>query len=235
MKRLIALFICALYIFAFSACSVKDGGSTEMTGQSIASSAESQSGFQTDGSYLLYDGIYITDFSSYSGKYVEDGSGDEVKDVYSVTLFNGSDKDYRLIDFSLLSGDEKYTFSAKTVLAGSKMILLESGRKAFDEKAEDFSVEINGITEFDEKPSVCPDELEINYTDNIINVKNISGKELKNVYVYYKGYENGAYLGGITYRVSVGDIPPDAVVQSFAANFFSESSRIVFSSFEAVD
>ena len=132
MKRLIALFICALYIFAFSACSVKDGGSTETTGQSIASSAESQSGFQTDGSYLLYDGIYITDFSSYSGKYVEDGSGDEVKDVYSVTLFNGSDKDYQLIDFSLLSGDEKYTFSAKTVLAGSKMILLEAGRKAFD-------------------------------------------------------------------------------------------------------
>ena len=202
MKRLIALFICALYIFAFSACSVKDGGSTETTGQSIASSAESQSGFQTDGSYLLYDGIYITDFSSYSGKYVEDGSGYEVKDVYSVTLFNGSDKDYQLIDFSLLSGDEKYTFSAKTVLAGSKMILLEAGRKAFDEKAEDFSVEINGITEFDEKPSVCPDKLEINYTDNIINVKNISGKELKNVYVYYKGYENGAYLGAMRLFIS---------------------------------
>lgn len=235
MKRLIALFICAIYIFTLSACSGRDDDNTEMTGQTFASSGESQSGFDADGSYLLYEGIYITDFSSYSGKYVEDGSGDEVEDVFSVTLFNSSNKDYQLLDFSLLSGDEKYTFSAKTVLAGSKMILLESGRKAFDEKAEDFSVEINGITEFDEKPSVCPDELEINYTDNIINVKNISGKELKNVYVYYKGYENGAYLGGITYRVSVGDIPPDAVVQSFAANFFSESSRIVFSSFEAVD
>ncbi|MGN1348685.1 MAG: hypothetical protein ACI4VI_07050 [Acutalibacteraceae bacterium] len=235
MKRLIALFICAIYIFAFSACSVKDTDNTEMTGQSIASSAESQSGFQFGGSYLLYDGIYITDFSSYSGKYVEDGSGDEAKDVFSVTLFNSSDKDYQLLDFSLLSGDEKYTFSAKTVLAGSKMILLESGRKAFDEKADDFSVEINGVTEFDEKPSGCPDELEINYADNIINVKNISGKELKNVYVYYKGYENGVYLGGITYRVSLGDIPPDTVVQAFAANFFSESSKIVFSSFEIED
>lgn len=235
MKRLIALFICAIFIFVFSACSVKDGSSTEMTGQSIASYGESQSGFAADGSYLLYDGIYITDFSSYSGKYVEDGSGDEVIDVFSVTLFNSSDKDYQLLDFSLLSGDEKYTFSAKTVLAGSKMILLESGRKAFDEKAENFSVEINGVTEFDEKPSVCPDELDINYADNIINVKNISGKELKNVYVYYKGYENGAYLGGITYRVSVGDIPPDAVVQAFSANFFSESSKIVFSSFEIED
>lgn len=227
--------MCAIYIFAFSACSVKDTDNTEMTGQSIASSAESQSGFQFGGSYLLYEGIYITDFSSYSGKYVEDGSGDEVKDVFGVTLFNSSDKDYQLLDFSLLSGDEKYTFSAKTVLAGSRMILLESERKAFDEKADDFSVEIISVTEFDEKPSICPDELDINYSDNIINVKNISGKELKNVYVYYKGYENGAYLGGITYRVSVGDIPPGAVVQAFAANFFSESSRIVFSSFEIED
>ena len=50
----------------------------------------------------------------------------------------------------------------------------------------------------DAEPGMNADALEITTQDTAITVKNISGKDMGQVYVYYKVAYGELYLGGIT-------------------------------------
>lgn len=237
MKKLISILLCLLFVLSFSACGNKtpSENSTEenTTGESTTEKRElpdivKNSKVTKNGAVEIYNGVYIYDIKPYSGKFVEDGSDDELKDIMSVYLINTTDVSYQMLDFTLLLPQGKYSFSAKTVFANSSFVVLEKDRNFIPPKTDEFIVDVTDVVMFNEKPSVHLDKFEITYTDKIINVKNITGEDIENVYVYYKNVKDDIFFGGITYRVSVGKVPAGEIIQTVAERFAPDSMKIVF-------
>ena len=182
--------------------------------------------------FEIAEGLYVTDVFSYSGPYLEDGSNEECKKICAVRLFNSSEKHYQYLKFELETKGGTYTFTASTLFAGAEMTVLSEGRAAF-KRGKPISANVLAVIEFTETPSVHTDTLEITYTDGFINVKNLTNGTLKNVYVYFKETDKNGYLGGITYRTRLGDIPAGEIVQARAANIHNETSRIVFADYSS--
>ena len=77
--------------------------------------------------------------------------------------------------------------------------------------------------------SLMKDKVQITkQEDGVIGIKNVSGKDLGTVYVYYKYFqEGGAYLGGITYRVKFENVKAGASVEEKTSHFSKNSSEIL--------
>lgn len=184
-----------------------------------------------NGALYLTDGIYVTAIEKYSGEYIEDGSNDKLKNIISATVINTTEKSYQLFEFSLTFPQGTYHFSVKSLFAHSQVKVLESGRNFMPSKTDEVTGAVETQALFYEDPSVHLDKFEITYADSVINVKNITDKPIDNVYVYYKSVEDDIFFGGITYRVKVGTVPPDQIVQVMANNFKADTSKIVFVTF----
>ena len=74
------------------------------------------------------------------------------------------------------------------------------------------------------------DKLKIQVLNGAINVTNISGEDIEeNIMVYYKNKEDGAFLGGIAYRISLeGGIKSGEVRQKTAKHLLKSESEILF-------
>lgn len=255
MKKICALIITLLLAVSFTACgggtnnNETESGNKEITGTIIdvtdtSETTEPQapegetlpeevlkSELTDNGAYKIVDGVYLTAIEPYSGKYVEDGTDDKLKDIMSVTLMNTTDTSYQLLEFTLSLPQGNYSFSVKSLFAHSKITVLEKNRNYMTKNFDGLSTEVTQYITFDEPPTVHLDELEITFAEGIINVKNKTDKTLKDVYVYYKGFTEDYFFGGITYRVSAGDIEPDQIVQTVANKFSADTMRIVFATF----
>lgn len=247
MKKLSAIIIAAVVIAMLAACSVNtnnnESGNNEVTGVISQQPDETENEGTTlpeivvksdvtdHGAYEIFKGIYITQIDSYSGEFVEDGTDDYVKNVMCVTIVNTNQESYQLLDFSVSLEQGTYNFSAKSLFAHSQVTLLEKNRNTCPLDKKVVSGETLNIISFDEAPTVHLDELEITFSDNIINVKNLTDKTIKDVYVYYKGVRNDIFFGGITYRVGFGEIEPGKIAQTVANKFSPDSMQIVFATF----
>ena len=180
---------------------------------------------------LITDGVYISDIFGYSGLYMEDGSNTACTNVCAVLLRNDSDQHYQYVKFELETAGGTYTFAATTLFSGAQMTVLCENGAAFT-GAEVLSMRVIAVAPFTETPTVHTDTLEISYTDGFINVKNISGKTLTNVYIYYKNTDANGYLGGITYRASFGDLAPGELKQSGASNMHRATGKVVFATYD---
>ena len=85
---------------------------------------------------------------------------------------------------------------------------------------------------FDTEPGMNADALEITTQDTAITVKNISGKDMGQVYVYYKVAYGELYLGGITYRVSVNGLAAGQSSTCYAGHYSTEYSKLMFATYE---
>lgn len=212
-------------------------GSTEPTAQATAPSeaAASETAAQptqpANATLLITDGVYISDIFAYSGPYVEDGSNTSCTNVCAVMLRNDSGQHYQYVKFELETAGGTYTFSATTLFAGAQMTVLCENGAAFT-SAEVLDLRAITVAPFTETPTVHTDTLQISYTDGFINVKNISGGTLSNVYVYYKNTDENGYLGGITYRVSFGSLNAGELKQSAASNMHRATGKVVFATYD---
>lgn len=210
MKKAVSIIFCLIFLFSFSACKGENNRPIDK------------------GIHTLYDGIYITDISPYSGVFVEDGSEDITENIISVTLINESEKSYQLFDFSLTIGGEDYNFSVKTLLSGSAVTVLEKDKKLMPKSTDEIVSLVTDLIYFENEPSVYSDVFEISGAESIINVKNISAQDAENVTVYFKGVSDENFFGGITYRVEVGTVPAGQIVQSVALKYSPEKTKAVF-------
>ncbi len=219
----IALLLAA--VICFAACVASVHGNEE---DSVATESEKQT---AAGSMELAPGLFIKEVFSYTGKYVEDGSNDECNDICAVRLVNESDTHYQYIRFSVETTGGSYSFSASTLFSGAEMTVLCEGKVAFT-GSDILSCEALSLASFQETPSVHLDTLNITYTDGFINVKNVSESDITGLYVYYKNRDGESYLGGITYRAEIGDITAGQIVQTAAGNIHSDSSTVVFVTYD---
>ena len=239
-RRLFGFFVVLLALtVGFAGCA--GGDHDAVTGgvpadETAADGVQAGTGTETDAAVPASDasvqaeGLHITEVFSYTGAYVEDGSNDPCENICAVRLENRSETHYRYLRFVLTTSEDSYYFTATTLFAGAGMTVLCEGKKAFA-GGDILSVEYLAVTPFDEPPTVHTDTLRITYTDGFINVKNLTDETLSDVYVYYKDTDEAGYLGGITYRVSFGEIAPGETAQSGAANMRRETGRVVFATY----
>lgn len=182
----------------------------------------------------LNDKLSVSCMGTYSGCFLEDGSDEQVTDVLAVVVKNISSN---LIEYGLITldcGGETASFELSGLPANSYVLVMEKDRRAYDASAElsnltcvQYAEPNNLIMDFGNDFNVYP-------SDGVINIENISGRDIQNdVSVFYKNFEYGLFMGGITYRARFsGGIPAGEIAQAIQPHYFTDTSAILYMSYE---
>lgn len=177
-------------------------------------------------------GIYVTDVGPYNGIFMEDGSDELLSDILMIIVKNNGDRDIQLAEISMDIGEQQAQFSLTSLPVGRKMVLLEKNRMSWDETVDYDAMYpmVDNIAYFQEPVSRQEDRFQIDILDGMLNITNISGKDITgNIVVYYKNAEDDLYYGGITYRVTLEGGLKDKEIRQVLTNHASESgTEIVF-------
>lgn len=177
----------------------------------------------TDGISLI--GLYAAD-----AVFPEDGSNTETENVLCSALKNTSDKTLEYLTFTLKCGEEIYEFSVTTLPPSSEVYVFEKNAAEAPEHIDELMAETQIKLFFAEEPTLMEDELEITVRNGSIDIKNITDVPIKReIQVYYKNTEDGAYFGGITYflRVPAG-LKPGETYNGYAANASVTRTEVMF-------
>lgn len=183
---------------------------------------------------MLEEGLYLTALHPYSGVYPEDGSGKTVENVAAADLVNLSAVSYRYLEFTVSAGDTVYTFFVSTLPVGGRLTVAEKNAAPYEALSEPVAA-VTSVAAFDSPPSVYPGLVKLSYGDETVRAENLTDHMLQNVSVYYKTVNENGYLGGLTYRVQLGDLGPGAVKTSAAAHLGLRNAKIVFVTLDEPD
>ena len=182
----------------------------------------------------LNEKFSVACMGTYSGTYVEDGSNEQVTDVLTIVVKNISSD---LVEYGLITVDcsgETATFELSALPAGSYALVMEKNRLTYDNTmvlskpiCEQYAEPNNLITDFGNDFNVYP-------SDGVINIENISGRDIESdVSLFYKNYEYGLFIGGITYRARFsGGIKAGEIAQCMQQHYSLEKSAIMYMSYE---
>lgn len=179
------------------------------------------------------NGLSVLCCGTYSGFYLEDGSDEQVKDVLSVVIKNNGASlvEYGVIELPL--GKQTATFEFSGLPVGAAVLVQEKNRMT----------DTNGIqkasfvcSQYALPGSIVLDfgnDFELYTDDGVINMKNISGADITtDVSVFYKNFEFGLFLGGITYRARVsGGIKDGEIGQALQNHFWADTSAVLYMSY----
>lgn len=176
--------------------------------------------------------LVITNIGSYSGHYVEDGSDEEVSDVLMIQLKNCSDEPVEYAVLNIVLEDTVAEFTVSALMPGAEVILLEKNRMSFDPSVDYVGQQIDCLSfaKYQYPLELQEDKLSIQVLDGAVNVTNISDMDIPgDVTIYYKNKENGIYLGGIAYRITIeGGISKGEIRQKMAGHILENGSEILF-------
>lgn len=177
-------------------------------------------------------GLEIKGISKYAGLFVEDGTDETVSDVCAVTVRNNAEKTVQYAHLTVTIGETAYEFDVTTLPPDAEVQLLELTRQPMPESTDGYTALVTMYAAFDAEPGMNADALEITTQDTAITVKNISGKDMGQVYVYYKVAYGELYLGGITYRVGVNGLAAGQSTTCYAGHYSTEYSKLMFATYE---
>lgn len=220
MKKFTAL-LCTPLLVLFFLCAC----GTDKTGDGTEKISETQNIF-------IGGGCEISEVFLYSGAFVENGSDEYIENVLALKIKNCSEKALNLLDFSISTNCGEFSFSAVTLFAGAELCVLEKNAAVLSQIPEITGVSLINAAPFENTPSLNSEKLEITLLTGAVNVRNISGEQLNNIYVYYKNILNGELFGGICYRLSVGSLAPGELRQLSVSRSGTDKIKAVFTSFE---
>ncbi|MBR4728440.1 MAG: hypothetical protein IK080_11190 [Clostridia bacterium] len=162
--------------------------------------------------------LAIAELISYSGKFIEDGSDEQVENIAAVRLLNTGETDYQYLEFTVTAGETDYTFVASAVHAGARVTVLSRDRQPYSDAAITGGA-VTTQAEYLTPPSLQEDLLEVYVSPGTINLKNKTDRDLPGTFtVYYKNVDENGLLGGITYRASVTGIKAGEIRQQVSAH-----------------
>lgn len=176
----------------------------------------------------------VTRIAKYSGKFVEDNSGDMVQNCLAIVVQNNS-KHLITSGTVIFKVNDSRTavFKVEYLPSNGSCVLLEQGRMPFD---------MNDILIYDAQNdrnsyTVCKnkeykkidiiDKVQISATNGEIKLVNNSGENYSRVDIWYKNYIEGIYVGGVAYNVALDNVASGAKVAAAADDYDQSSSRIV--------
>ena len=169
------------------------------------------------------DGLRFTSFGRYSGTYFEDGSDKAVEDVAVVLVGNTTERYLELAICSFEIDGAPATFTVTNLPPQKGAWVL--ARDALIVNSGASFVLKGGTTTFctpEDIPTITAQPL-----DGTVLVENRSETEAFSGYIYYKTvYEDGNYLGGVTYRSLIEDLPAQSRTEITAAHC-DETAEIV--------
>ena len=173
--------------------------------------------------------LVIENIGQYTGQFIEDGSDKPVANVLSLLVKNNSDKVVQYGEINIkVNGNKNAVFKITNLPPKTSTLVMEStGKIEFnkDDKykyVDSIQAKLNNMSLMKDKVQITKQE------DGVIGIKNVSGKDLGTVYVYYKYFQEGeAYLGGITYRVKFENVKAGASVEEKTSHFSKNSSEIL--------
>lgn len=173
--------------------------------------------------------LVVENIGQYTGQFIEDGSDKPVANVLSLLVKNNSNKVVQYGEINIkVNGNKNAVFKVTNLPPKTSTLVMEStGKIEFnkDDKykyVDSIQAKLNNMSLMKDKVQITKQE------DGVIGIKNVSGKDLGTVYVYYKYFqEGGAYLGGITYRVKFENVKAGASVEEKTSHFSKNSSEIL--------
>lgn len=177
---------------------------------------------------ILSSNLMVEKTVSWSDSFVEDGTDEAVSGVFALILKNTSSRMLQYAELSVTCGGEEYAFQLSTVPAGQSVLVQEVSRKPIPKDLTDASAELTLYADFPEEPGLCPEQFDVFVDGNQITVKNKTDQLVRNVYVYYKTFTDGQYLGGITYRAKIDQIAGGGSGSVTPAHYMDGSSQLMF-------
>lgn len=161
------------------------------------------------------DGLRFTSFGRYSGTFFEDGGSTPAEDVAVILVVNTTDRFLELGTFHFEIDGVSAVFSVTNLPPQRGAWVLE--QNALQVKSGADFVLKGGAATFctpEEVPDVTAQPL-----DGTILVANTSETDAFSGYIYYKAiYTDGNYLGGITYRAPVEELPSRSATEVTAGH-----------------
>ena len=175
-------------------------------------------------------GLKVTEVGSYTGIYMEDGSDAPVSQVLMIVVKNIGKQTVQYGQVELSDGNTVARFTFTTLPPGEAMVVLESTRMSYDENQKLDQVTIKNVIVLPQEPEPWEEKLQLQILNGVLNVTNISGKDITgDVMIYYKNASSDMLYGGITYRVTVkGGIKAGEVKQVSAVHYAANGSRIMW-------
>lgn len=179
------------------------------------------------------NGLSVLCCGTYSGFYLEDGSDEQVKDVLSIVVRNDGTS---LVEFGVIElalGKQTAIFEFSGLPVGSAVLVQEKNRLTDTGNIKKASFEctqcaLPGAIVLD-----FSNDFELYADDGVVNMKNISGADITtDVSVFYKNFEYGLFMGGITYRARVsGGIKAGEIGQALQNHFWADTSAVLYMSY----
>lgn len=176
------------------------------------------------------NGLQVLCAGSYSGFYLEDGSDETVQDVLAIVVRNNSASLVEYGEVVLPCGNKTATFDFSGLPVGAAVLVQEKEQL---HSSDVTSYGTPSCTQCALPGAIVLDfgsDFELHADDGVVNVKNISDRDFTgDVSVFYKNYEYGLFIGGITYRARVsGGIKAGEIGQSLQKHYWKETSTILY-------
>lgn len=174
--------------------------------------------------------LHITEISSYSGPYMEDGSDEEVTDVMMIQVENRAELPLQYAEITLTSEEGESLFKLSTLNPGEAVMVLEANRKEFDKKEEFTQAVSENVAFFETTLNTCEDIFRIQGLDGGLNIRNISEEDVTDeIVIYFKDFKDGELMGGITYRGRIENgLRAGEIQQMMSENFTQEHTKVMF-------
>ena len=204
---------------------VSQSGDNDLT--DVSTDSDEEDSWQT-----LNDNEYDVTISAlgegYSGRFMEDGSDEKVKNVLALKFTNNGTKAIQYGEYVFDLNDEVVSFKFSNLPAGQSCVVLEAGKHSFKKK-DTLNLVSRVVAQVDELPFANDQVLIVDNSDNTITIMNLTDKELPSARAFYKTFdeENSVFLGGITYTAKVENIPAGEGVTVEPGHYVSGKSVVV--------
>lgn len=172
-------------------------------------------------------GMRISKIDGFSGTFVEDGSNKKVSNILALEVKNSSKKDLQYGEIKLkINGKKTAVFKLTNLPVGKTVTVIESTGSISYNSRDNYKYEDATYAAVEQLP-MSSDKIKVSTKGAAITIKNISGKNLGTVYVYYKNTKGSLYLGGITYRAKFEGVEKGKSYTIETSHFSKSNSEIV--------
>lgn len=170
-------------------------------------------------------GLVIDRIDSYSGVFIEDGTDEEVTDIFAVHVQNQSDNNVEYSNIILEINGKPLNFKITDLPAGSGITVLESSRAAWEDGTPGYVD--NQTAYIDAFDMLNSDTGVVIGDDNGITVTNLTDEEIPCLRLFYKFVKDGEYLGGITYTAKIDNLAAGDSVTIYPSHFAKDGSQVM--------
>ncbi|MBE6734135.1 MAG: hypothetical protein E7563_02170 [Ruminococcaceae bacterium] len=170
--------------------------------------------------------LVISAFGSYTGRFVEDGTDESVENISALVVRNAGEKPVQVANVTLTNESIEYNFVISTLPAGCSVLVLETDRKACNDKLSECTVSAE-VAQC-ESLSTEQDRVKVTFDGTSLHLKNLTDRNFRAVYVRYKNYTAGnVYLGGITYNATFNNVEANSESVYESSHFYTGGSQVL--------